>query len=609
MAPGEAELPLRGRESNHGLAADRLEAFARPCVLFAFWLHSLQHRSDPGERARAERAAAWLRAALVLGTDPKGAKSWGPDASFHQHGVEMGLLAVALEVARPWLWDPLEPAAREQVARWMASNRGAGHHWNNHFFFGIFCLEFLESTGFARPADRPCIDHWFEEMETMYRSQGWFMDGVNLSYDHYNAYAFHFYGPLWAYLYGDRDPARRERWLAWAREFLESYQHVFAPSGEHPAFGRSITYRFNASAPFSAAQLVGANPLPPGRSRRLCTRNLDFFLERPIRQEQGVIGLGWTDVFPRLAEPYSCAGSVYWGAKAFVALLIPPEDPFWTEPESPLVSEAEPPYTHLAKAAGLIVRKVEDGVEILNAGTAICQGNKDKFGAYKWGKLAYRTHFAFTLGSEDHSSRDLGMTARDPRTGRVFGRHYTVPLEMTETHLLTTYSLGDLKEQCAVSVESLIAWRGSWLLQLHRFESYQAVELAVGGYALPLPTPVDLAETLEHDSASAAGGGCAVQLQVLGRTRLEVALEGRLDETTARTHVAAPFHRTPVASRAVAAGETGWIAVLVQATTLLPWSAARWSVEAAGEGAWHLRHPHEGEWRIEHPALPSLDAL
>ena len=77
------------------------------------------------------------------------------------------------------------------------------------------------------------------------------------------------------------------RWKDWAAAFLKDYMHFFAASGENPPFGRSICYRFAASAPFGLAEFCGVSAIPPGQARRICTRNLDFFLRHPIQQEQG----------------------------------------------------------------------------------------------------------------------------------------------------------------------------------------------------------------------------------------------------------------------------------------------------------------------------------
>ncbi|MDP0498504.1 MAG: DUF2264 domain-containing protein [Verrucomicrobiota bacterium JB022] len=597
MRPGLSELPLEGQASDHDANADRLEAFARPCLLAAFWL-----ASSPEEQDEAEKIARWFREALALGTDPsKPEHYWGPNANYHQNGVEMGLFAIALEVAKPFLWEPLDEEAKQRVIRWMASNRGTGHHWNNHFYFGVFALEFLESVGAGRASDRQAIDHWFQEMELMYRGRGWFMDGMNQSYDHYNAYAFHFYGPMWAHLYGHRNPVRAKRWCDWSREFLTSYQHVFAASGEHPAFGRSITYRFNASAAFAAAQLVDATELSPGRCRRLCTRNLRFFLDRETRQGQGALSIGWHDTFPGVSEPYSCAGSVYWAAKAFVALLVPREHAFWQEPEQPLVAELED-AVHVVDPAGLIFRTHEGAAEILNAGSEICAGNRDKFGPYKWGKLAYRTDFGFCVAERGGYSPDLGLTGVDPRDGRRFGRHYTVPLEMGRSHYLSSYNLGDRELQANVSVETFVAWKGGWLLQVHRYTAYQPMEFTLGGYALPLKQP-QAAQSLKQPFLQASGEGRVVALQPL-QAHLQAASNSRLEDAAPRRHLQAPYHITPLLT-APAEADEGWLAALCFAG--YGDSVQPWEVVSLAAGEWTLQHPQLGPWTLRHAWLPALD--
>jgi len=607
MQEGESEIPLSGAASDHDANADRLEAFARPCLLAAYWLASLSQHQDEAMVARADQTAKWFREALVQGSDPSNQKSyWGPNANYHQNGVEMGLLVIALEIAKEWLWEPLSGEDKKQIGWWIASNRGTGHHWNNHFFFGVFCLEFLESIGMSQSTDRQSIAHWMDEMELMYRGQGWFMDGMNQSYDHYNAYAFHFYAPMWIFLYGHRDLARVDRWKNWNRAFLDSYQHSFSAHGEHPPFGRSITYRFNAIAPFLSAQLIGTNPLDGGRSRRLCTRNLEFFLSKDIRQEQGAIGIGWTDEFPELAEPYSCAGSVYWCAKAFTALLIPAEDEFWTDSEQSLLSEGDD-FAHVVEAAGIVFRSVEGDVEILNAGSEICAGNRDKFGAFKWGKLAYRTTFGFTIGNKDQYSPDLGLTFRDPRDGRCFGRHYTVPLEVSDHHYLCSYDLGDRELQANISVESYVSWKGPWIIQVHHYRTYQESHFMMGGYALPVGmNETDEVEETVHDKLVLASlDEKKVSMQLLrGGTALSIV--GSRSPADERKHLGARYHRTPVAASTVAAFEDGYLVSIIGATKESAPLSEPWEVISGNAGAWALSHPQFGEWRLEHPFLPSI---
>ncbi len=506
MVPGRADVPIAGPASDHDAQADRLESFARPLLLAA---HFLQSRLQPEDAAFGAQIAAWFRAGLVAGTDPRSPEYWGPDASYHQHHVEMGLLSIALQIAPDALWHPLTATERDQVAAWLATARGGGIVNNNHLFMSVHILEFLGRHGYAHRTDRAVITAHLNQLETMHRGGGWFEDGINQAYDHYNAYAFHFYGLWWARLHGASDPARAARWRAWARLFVVDYQHFFAASGEHPAFGRSIMYRFNAIAVFGLAAAEGCTDLPPGRLRRLCTRNLDFFLARPITQAQGCLGFGWTDVFPDLAEPYSCASSPYWCAKGLSPLLLPPEHPFWTDPEVPLPSEAGD-FAHPIPAAGLLVRGAGGEVEILNAGSMV-SNTQLRYGAWKWSKLAYRTGTAFTL------ARGAPATGWSPDSalvqhlddGRSFGRHSTTTVELDASHLGYAYNLGFKTGQVNTGVETFVFWRAGWLLHVHHVAPRQPAVLRLGGYALPLnaveaaelrgcdPRPTPSATTLE----------------------------------------------------------------------------------------------------------------
>jgi hypothetical protein len=77
------------------------------------------------------------------------------------------------------------------------------------------------------------------------------------------------------------------------------------------------------------------------------TRNLDFFLSRPIYQEQGCLAAGFTDRFDKIVEPYSCAASPYWAAKGFTPLLLPPNLRDWV------------PADHLAQSLIEAVEAIE----------------------------------------------------------------------------------------------------------------------------------------------------------------------------------------------------------------------------------------------------------
>ncbi len=603
MAEGAADIPIDGPPSDHDAQADRLESFARPLLLAAHWLQSAEHPDDTALRARL---GDWFQRGLAIGSDPDSPHYWGPDANYHQHHVEIGLLAIALQIAPAQLWNPLDQTVKDQVAAWLATARGNGIVNNNHYFMGVHILEFLQTQGYGHPTDRAVVDTFLDRLEGMYRGGGWFEDGINQAYDHYNAYAFHFYGLWWARLHGHIAPERADRWRSWARDFVRDYRHFFAASGEHPAFGRSITYRFNGINVFGLAVALEATDLPLGQLRRLCTRNLDFFLNQPITQNQGLLSIGWLNEFRDLGESYSCGGSPYWAAKGLSPLLLPPNHAFWHEAEQPLPAE-EGDHTLNIPQAGLTVRSINGEVEILNSGSQISNVNL-RFGAWKWSKTAYRTGTDFCIArpTATHWSPDSALTLELP-DGRVFGRHSTVTVEMDESHLRYVSNLGFKHDQVNCGVDTGLWWKAGWLLQVHVVTNRQPGVLALGGY----PVSAASAEELSQEESAGALVGQSTQagsvLQpLLGFSRL--GWDQRLSDDTLRTHIRADYHVTPIARTDSLGSHRGETIILAALAWTGPEQAegALWEVISSESGRLSLMHPSLEQWQIEHPLLPQL---
>jgi hypothetical protein len=598
MQPGKADLPLLGQASNHGAQADRLESFARPCLLAAHWLAS---EPDKDEKISRTKIADWFQRGLVAGTDPASPEYWGPTANHHQHTVEMAALTLALQMAREQLWTPLSKKERGQIAHWFASVRGAGLHRNNHMFFCILPLAFLEQEGFGRAADKAVTAHLFDVLENMAVGGGWFIDGMNETVDYYAGYAWGYYGLWWAKLYGHTNPARAVRWRNWAKEFLPDYAHFFAASGETPPFGRSMTYRFAASAPFAVAEHCGVSAIPPGQARRICSKNLDFFLQHPIQQKQGALSLGWTDEFPGLTEAYSCAGSVYWAAKGFAPLLLPRDHAFWKSSEEPSPAEKSD-FQIAVPQAGLVVRSHAGEVEVLNNANGICVGNI-KFGTWKWGKLSFRSGVGGEIAPDEKNyPLDAALTA-EFSDGTIFGRHQCQPLAVTPEHCGSAYGLGDRFSQTQVSVETRLWWKAGWQLHWHHITAYQKSLLRLGTFSLPLPNGGATESLVENDFARISNGQHAVAIQPL------------LGFAGVKAHESDPLKRAHLLTwhSTVLAAETGWLNG-ENDLLALTWcgtsadEAVPWKISASENGRLVLRHPKLGEWKIVQADLPKLPA-
>jgi hypothetical protein len=596
MQPGKADLPLVGQESNHGAQADRLESFARPCLLAAHWLAS---EVGKNEKLSRTQIADWFRRGLVFGTDPRSKEYWGTTANHHQHTVEMAALTLALQIARAQLWEPLNKKEREQVARWLASVRGVGLHRNNHMFFCVLPLAFLEQEGFSRAADREVSRHLLDVLEGMALGGGWFIDGMNETVDYYAAYAWSYYGLWWAKLYGASDASRARRWKNWAAEFLKDYLHFFAASGENPPFGRSICYRFAASAPFALAEHCGISAVSPGLARRVCTRNLEFFLHHPMHQKQGALSLGWTDEFPGVCEAYSCAGSVYWAAKGFAPLLLPRDHAFWRAKEKPLPAEQKD-FQRAIPQAGLVVRSDDGDVEVLNNANGICVSNI-KFGTWKWGKLSYRSSFDFEIApAENKYPLDAALTA-DFGDGAIHGRHQCLPITVATDHCGSVYGLGDRFSQNHVSVETRIWWRGGWQLHWHRIVAHRPAVLRLGTYSLPLHNAAHRELKLDDKFASVLN------------TELGVAIQPLLGFARVKSHESDPNKRTHLLTwhSLILAAETERIEAQHDLVALV-WAgranqkSAPLEIISSESGRLRLRHSKSSEWKIVAEGLPKL---
>ena len=142
-----------------------------------------------------------------------------------------------------------------------------------------------------------------------------------------------------------------------------------------------------------------------------------------------------------MTEAYSCAGATYWAAKGFAPLLLPRQHEFWRA-KGKSAPAAGKDFQKAIPQAGLVVRSHDGDVEVLNNANGICISNL-KFGAWKWGKLSYRSGFGFEISrAENKYPLDAALTA-EFADGTIFGRHQCQPVAMESNHCASVYGLGD----------------------------------------------------------------------------------------------------------------------------------------------------------------------
>ncbi|WNF30681.1 DUF2264 domain-containing protein [Streptomyces sp. C11-1] len=357
--PGGARLDLPGPPSHSGVRSDGLEGYARTFLAAGFRVAGAGGEDPSG---LLERYAEGLDAGTrTPGRDD--AESWPLILDHHVQGqpmVESASVALGLRLTRPWLWDRLAPDVQDQAERWLRCALRHVPAGNNWYLFPYTVAGFLESVGRGDAETVRARERALELLESWYRGDGWYADGDGRAFDHYNGWALHLYPLLDAHLAGDAGESARHG--ARLREYLESFSLLFGGDGAPLYFGRSLAYRFAASAAVGLGAVTGHTPLGPGASRRVASGSLRYFLERGAAGDDGLLNLGWHGPHPATLQTYSGPASPYWASKAFVALLAPSGHPLWASAEEAAPSEG-PDRVLSVPAPGFLVQSTRaDGV-------------------------------------------------------------------------------------------------------------------------------------------------------------------------------------------------------------------------------------------------------
>jgi hypothetical protein len=308
---------------------EKLEGLSR--TLFAA---SVLLKTNPRLEINGINVADYYRHHLVKLTDPKSDTYIPPrakDGGAHQNLVEFGAVAISLFVAPEILWEPLTKAQKNALAAAMLSYGDGPTVPSNWKFFNIYILSFFKTQGYA--VNETLMREYLQLSLEHYRDDGWYND--NPAYDYYSMWAFQMYGILWAEFFGNQHyPEFAKQFLANFRDMNDNYPHLFSRNGEMIMWGRSIAYRFASITPLSLMGFVDDPKINYGWMRRISSGTLLQFLQHPDFLHDRVPTLGFYGTFEPAVQGYSVRGSTYWSLKAFMALLIPEDNAFWTAKEN-----------------------------------------------------------------------------------------------------------------------------------------------------------------------------------------------------------------------------------------------------------------------------------
>lgn len=319
--------------------------------------------------------------------------------------VEFGALALSLTVMPEIIWEPLTQKEKDDLAALMLSYGNGPTISSNWRFFNIFVMSFFKDQGYE--VKDGYMDELLQKSLAQYRGYGWYNDSP--AYDYYSMWAFQMYGMIWAHYYGEKfNPEAGRQFVSNFRDLVPNYPYMFAEDGKMNMYGRSITYRIAAAVPFPLMGWLNDPSIDYGWMRRIASSTLLQFLENPALMEDRVPTLGFYGAFEPAVQIYSCRGSVYWMGKAFLGLLLPADNPFWTAVENNGAWEKE-------LQPGKVYNKFMEGSNTLvtnypNSGTSEIRAWCHETVAKDWqkfrstenyNKLSYNTAFPWMADSPD----------------------------------------------------------------------------------------------------------------------------------------------------------------------------------------------------------------
>jgi hypothetical protein len=313
-------------------AVNHAEALARVLAGIGPWLECKV--TDPVEAAAQQRLGLAVAPALASLADAA-ASDYVPLGAHRQGLVVGGMLALAILRAPRACWNGLPSETRRGLIVQLAECQRISPLANNWQLFSGAIEVLLHKLGTANAIGVAMSR--LERMESWYLGDGWYGDGPEFRTDYYNSFVIHpfilaCHAGLGTAIPRDRATVAILR----AQRHAEVLERMIGADGSMPVLGRSMAYRCANLHLLGLLALAGLLPrtLAAGQARGAMQRVILRTLDAPGTFDQaGWLVPGLAGDQPGLAEPYISCGSLYMCSLAFLPLGLPPEAPFWQEPE------------------------------------------------------------------------------------------------------------------------------------------------------------------------------------------------------------------------------------------------------------------------------------
>ncbi|MBN2582959.1 MAG: DUF2264 domain-containing protein, partial [Planctomycetes bacterium] len=264
-------------------------------------------------------------------------------------------IVLASLVAPEAFIDPLTDAERdllrEHLSRFI---QRPTYNTTNTLLFAMMPTALVLRLGGSY--DRDQMADRMDAILSMYRGDGWFIDGWNQGFDHYNFWGFQLY--LHALVHFD--PWLRDRYAARVREITlaheETLPYLFGRDGGPIPKGRSLNYRFASISGIAFSQLSGLSGMHPGLARRISSGCLKFFWDHGCLSERGLLEPGYWGPNSAIGEDYTDRGAPYWASTGLMSLALPADHEFWTAVEQPLAADGPDVRRKLVRGGRMILK-------------------------------------------------------------------------------------------------------------------------------------------------------------------------------------------------------------------------------------------------------------
>ncbi len=408
--------------------------------------------------------------------------------------TEIAAYLVAVHFAKDQLWNPLTQEEKDSIAEWILKYAAIAlkNSWpNNHYWYPIFCIEILKRLGYYENDLGEYLKLGYDELESLYVSNGWYCDGNQFGrFDYYEAWAHHTYTLLWILV---ADPntegyaQKCEKYRARTSEFLKLYTHYFDVDGGMCAYGRSLSYRFAAVSAFGLAALTGCE-MDMSLAKTIILKNISYFYDNCITTDNGILGCGYLYDSTRFAENYASDGATTCYTEGFMCLLADAKHPLWT---------AETVLLHIERSNYLMECPVDKldfliqgekdygGVTLYNNAIHYFQlagtGFNDMRGYYS--KFCYNSRAGFALSSRDKPSFDnmISLWTEDASMQSLRGRINTVS---SDKELLVSYHIPFSNDQKTRIMTYLVPLSKGYHVRIQKVELNNPYQVREGGFCI-----------------------------------------------------------------------------------------------------------------------------